>query len=94
VQVERFGSFAGDVKLTTADYQKPPGMPDIPLTVIPKDQNQATIAVKTENLPEGQFSFIISGEAQVPYEATPGNKQDVRCIYPSNPIRITVQPKQ
>ena len=94
VQVERQGSFAGEVKLTTAGYQKPPGMPDIALTAVPNGQNQATIAIKTDKLPDGQFSFIISGEAQVPYEAKPGEKQDIRCIYPSNPITVTVNPKQ
>lgn len=93
VQVERKGSFANEVKLIGAGYQLPPGM-QIPLTSVPSGQGQGSVVIKTDGMPPGTYSFVISGEAQVPYERKPGEKQDVRCVYPSNPITITVNPKQ
>ncbi len=40
----------------------------------------------TDKLKEGDYSFIINAESQVPN----GSEKKQRVIYPSNPIKITV----
>jgi hypothetical protein len=35
----------------------------------------------------------INGEGQVPFERTPGAKETIRCVMPSNLVNFTILPK-
>ena len=50
---------------------------------------EGKVTVKTDKMKEGVWSFTVSGDAQVPVE-----KRNIRCVYPSNIIKITVEPKE
>jgi hypothetical protein len=76
------------VLLTGSGIELPNGV-TIPTTTIKEGQNDAKVAITTtDKLKPGVYSFIVNTEAQVP----DGDKK-IRCIYPSNPITITVQDK-
>ena len=75
------------VQLTGAGYQLPPGL-EIQLTTIEKDKTEAKLSIKTDKMKEGIWSFVVSGDAQVPVE-----KRNIRCVYPSNSITVTIEPK-
>ena len=61
----------------------------IPTTTINVGQTEAKITLATtDKIKEGTYSFIINSESQVP----DGDKK-IRCIYPSNPIKVTVEAK-
>lgn len=76
------------VQLTGSGYQLPPGL-EIPLTTIEKDKTEAKLSLKTEKMKDGIWSFNVSGDAQVPVD-----KKNIRCVYPSNIITITIEPKE
>ncbi len=89
VTLKRREDMPSPVQITGAGYQLPPGM-EIPLTTIEKDKNEAKVLIKTDKMKEGVWSFTISGDAQVPVD-----KRNIRCVYPSNIIKITVEiPKE
>jgi FtsP/CotA-like multicopper oxidase with cupredoxin domain len=71
----------------------PPGL-DVPLQKIGEGETQATMQLSTEKMAPGTYCFIINGAAQVPFEATPGNKQNIRCVYPSNMITLELKAKE
>ena len=50
------------------------------------------LTLNTEKMPEGTFSFIVNGDGQVP---SSGDKnRNIRCVYPSNAVKITVEAKE
>lgn len=76
------------IQLNGSGLELPPGLA-IPTTTINPDQTEAKVAVTTtDKLKEGVYTFIINAEAHVPT----GDKK-TRVIYPSNPLKITVEPK-
>jgi len=54
-------------------------------------QSEVKFTIATDKMPEGTFSFIVNGDGQVPSAQDKG--KNIRCVYPSNSIRITVDPK-
>ncbi|HLX60417.1 MAG TPA: PPC domain-containing protein [Planctomycetota bacterium] len=88
IALKRREDMPAPVQLTGAGYQLPPGM-EIPLTTIEKDKNDAKLTIKTDKMKEGVWSFTVSGDAQVPVD-----KKNIRCVYPSNSIKITIEPKE
>jgi len=81
---------ANAVQINGAGYQLPPGL-SIPVKTIDPGQTEVTFSISTEKMPEGTFSFIVNGDGQVPSAAD--KARNIRCVYPSNPVRITVDPK-
>lgn len=86
--LKRREDMPSSVQLTGAGYQLPPGL-EIPLTTIEKDKTEAKLSIKTDKMKDGVWSFVVSGDAQVPAE-----KKNIRCVYPSNIIKLTVEPKE
>ncbi|HLY12649.1 MAG TPA: PPC domain-containing protein [Planctomycetota bacterium] len=78
------------VQVNGAGYQLPPGL-TIPVKTIDAGQTEVKLSVATDKMPEGTFSFIVNGDGQVPSAADKG--KNIRCVYPSNPVRIIVEPK-
>ena len=88
VTAQRREDMPSAIQLNGAGIDLPPGL-TIPTTTIDTGQTETKVAVATtDKLKEGVYSFIINSEAQVPT----GDKK-TRVIYPSNPIKITVEPK-
>jgi hypothetical protein len=88
VALKRRPDMPNAVQLTGAGYQLPPGL-EIPLTTVEKDKTDAKLSLKTEKIKPGLYSFTISGDAQVPVD-----KKNIRCVYPSNIVTLTVEPKE
>lgn len=88
VTLKRREDMPAPVQLTGAGYQLPPGL-EIPLTMIEKDKTEAKLTLKTDKMKEGVYSFTVSGDAQVPM----ADKRNVRVVFPSNSIKVTVAPK-
>jgi hypothetical protein len=88
ISLKRREDMPAPVQLTGAGYQLPPGL-EIPLTTIEKDKIEAKLSLKTDKMKEGVYSFTVSGDAQVPVD-----KRNIRCVYPSNIIKVTVTPKE
>ncbi|MEI6233526.1 MAG: PPC domain-containing protein [Planctomycetota bacterium] len=86
--VKRRDDMPSPIQLTGAGFQLPPGM-EIPLTTIEKDKTEGKLTVKTDKMKDGVWSFNVGGDAQVPAE-----KKNIRVVYPSNIIKITVEPKE
>jgi hypothetical protein len=82
-----------EVRLTAAGYQLPSGL-DVMITPVPADQNQANLSLNLEKMNPGTYSFIVNAEVQVPFEIAPNNKQNLRCLYPSNVVTFTIQPRE
>ena len=89
VTVKRREDMPNAVQLTGAGFQLPPGM-EIPLTTIEKDKTEGKLTIKTDKMKDGVWSFIVGGDAQVPA----ADKKNIRCVYPTNSIKITVEPKE
>lgn len=86
VTASRRADMPSAVQLNGAGIDLPPGL-TIPTTTINPDQKEIKFVVATtDKLKEGDYSFIINAEAQVPN----GSEKKLRVIYPSNPIKITV----
>ncbi len=85
--LKRRDDMPSSVQLTGAGYQLPPGM-EIQLTTIEKDKTEAKLTIKSDKIKEGTYSFTVSGDAQVPVD-----KRNIRCVYPSNSIKLIVEPK-
>ena len=92
VAVHRRADMHGAVQLNGSGYQLPPNL-NIPATPIAADQSQGRVKIATDQIPPGTYSFLINGEAQVPVKHANGNSQNIRCVYPSNAVRLTIQPK-
>jgi hypothetical protein len=78
------------VQVNGAGYQLPPGL-SIPVKSIDPGQTEVKFTISTDKMPEGTFSFIVNGDGQVPSALEKG--KNIRCVYPSNSVRITVDPK-
>lgn len=78
------------VQVNGAGYQLPPGL-SIPVKNIDPGQTEVKFSISTEKMPEGTFSFIVNGDGQVPNALDKG--KNIRCVYPSNPVRIVIDPK-
>ncbi len=92
VTVKRRADMPSALQLNGSGYQLPPNM-NIPATPIAADQSQARVKISTDQIPPGTYSFLINGEAQVPVKSAGGNSRNVRCVYPTNAVSLTVQPK-
>ena len=88
VTAARRADMPSAIQLNGSGIELPAGI-TIPTTTINVGQTETKVAIATtDKLKEGVYSFIINSESQVP----DGDKK-IRCIYPSNPIKITVEPK-
>ncbi len=77
------------IQLNGSGIDLPPGL-TIPTSTINAGQTETKLTVSTtDQLKPGVYSFIVNSESQVPN----GTEKKTRCIYPSNPIKITVEPK-
>ncbi len=86
VTAARRADMPSAIQLNGAGIDLPPGL-TIPTTTINPDQTEVKLVVATtDKMKEGDYSFIINAEAQVPN----GSEKKLRVIYPSNPIKITV----
>ena len=88
VTAARRADMPSAIQLNGSGIELPNGL-TIPTTTINVGQNEAKITLATtDKIKEGTYSFIINSESQVP----DGDKK-IRCIYPSNPIKVTVEAK-
>ncbi len=88
VAAARRADMPSAVQLNGSGYDLPSGL-TIPTTTINPGQTETKVAIATtDKLKAGTYSLIINSEAQVPS----GDKK-IRCIYPSNAIRLTVTGK-
>ena len=88
VTATRRADMPSAIQLNGSGIELPPGL-TIPTTTINVGQNETKLTLTpTDKMKEGVYSFIINSESQVP----DGDKK-IRCIYPSNPIKVTVEPK-
>ena len=77
------------IQLNGAGVELPPGL-TIPTTTINAGQTETKLTVATtDQLKPGVYSFIVNSEAQVPN----GTDKKLRVIYPSNSVKLTVEPK-
>jgi hypothetical protein len=90
VTLVRGEGMANAVQVNGAGYALPPGL-TIPVKNIDPGQSEVKFTIATDKMPEGTFSFIVNGDGQVPSALDKG--KNIRCVYPSNSIRITVDPK-
>ncbi len=88
VAVARAPDMPNAVDLTGAGVQLPPGM-EIPITKVAAGAASAELTISTEKMPPGTFSFLINGDGQVPSGET--DKKNIRCVYPSNAVKLTVE---
>ncbi len=88
VTASRRADMPSAVQLNGSGFDLPPGV-TIPTTTINPGQNETKVAIATtDKMKAGVYSFIINSESQVP----DGDKK-IRCIYPSNAIKVTVEAK-
>ncbi len=88
VTATRRADMPSAIQLNGSGIELPPGL-TIPTTTINVGQTEAKLSLTpTEKMKEGVYSFIINSESQVP----DGDKK-IRCIYPSNAIKVTVLAK-
>lgn len=89
VTIKRDANMPNAVDLSGAGVQLPPGL-EIPLTKVAAGKTSAEITIATDKMPAGTFTFVINGDGQVP--ATEGDKKNIRCVYPSNSVKVTIEP--
>lgn len=89
MSLKRSPDMPNAVQLNGAGYQLPPNM-SIPVKSIDPGQTETKLTINTDKMPEGTFSFLVNGDGQVPVGKDKKNK---RCVYPSNTVKVTVQPK-
>jgi len=87
----RSATMTNAVQLTGAGYQMPKGL-EIPVKNIESGQNEGKLTLNTDKMEEGTYSFMVNGDGQVPVGTEKG--KNVRCVYPSNSIRLTITPKK
>jgi hypothetical protein len=91
VKVARREDMPNAVQINGAGYALPPNM-SIPTKSIDPGQTEVKVTIDTNKLPEGTFSFIVQGDGQVPINKD--KSRNLRCVYPSNPVKITVEAKE
>jgi len=82
--------FKGKVQLIGLNL--PPGFA-LDTTEIPSDKDETTIKLKVAaNVPAGDYSVVLRGDAQVPFTADPmaTTRPLVRVADPSTPLTVTV----
>ena len=89
IDIHRAATMPNAVDLSGAGVQLPPGL-EIPLTKVAPGKTSADLTLNTDKMPAGTFSFVINGDGQVP--ATEGDKKNIRCVYPSNSVKVTIEP--
>ena len=86
--LKRSPEMTNAVQVNGAGYTLPPNL-TIPVKSIDPGQNEVKVTINTANINEGTYSFMINGDGQVPADKT----RNVRCVYPSNRITLTVESK-
>ncbi len=64
---------------------------------IPAGKNEANVALNVgSNVPPGTYTLVFRGQAQVPVvrDARTKQKQNLALVQPSNPVLVTVLPRQ
>jgi hypothetical protein len=82
--------FKGKVQL--AGLNLPPGFA-VAAAEVPADRGEATVQLKVAaNVPPGEYSIVLRGDAQVPFAPDPkaANRPLVRVADPSTPLTVTV----
>ncbi len=92
VGIKRRKDMPNGVQLNGAGYQLPPNL-SIPTTQVGADQAKAAVKIATDKIPPGTYSFLINGDGQVPVKDDRGNSRNVRCVYPTNTVTLTIKPK-
>jgi hypothetical protein len=90
VTLKRRDDMPNAVQINGAGYQLPPGL-TIPTKNIDPGQTQVKITISTEKVPEGTFSFVLNADGQVPTEKD--KSKNIRSLFPSNAVKLTVEPK-
>jgi hypothetical protein len=89
-----WSDFKGKVQLNGLNL--PPGFA-LAATDIAADKTEATIKLKVaNNVPPGEYSIVLRGDAQVPFAANPkaASRPIVRVADPSTPLTVTVMAKR
>jgi hypothetical protein len=89
VDVARLGEMKNAVQLVGAGYQLPPKLA-IPTTNVAPGATQAKLSIDSTQIPPGTYSFLVNGDGQVPVKQADGSSKNVRCVYPSNTVTVTV----
>jgi phage tail sheath gpL-like len=92
VTAKRRGDMPNAIQLNGAGMELPPGL-TIPTTTINAGQTEGKLTLATDKMKEGTYSFIVNSEGQVPNSDKNADKKNIRVIYPSNPIKVTIEPK-
>ena len=79
------------IQLNGAGYEKPQNLNFSNVDLAPT-QTDGKIKIETAQLQPGTYSIIVNGDGQVPVKDKNGKEQNRRCVYPSNPITITINP--
>jgi hypothetical protein len=85
--------FQGKVQLNGLNL--PPGF-SLATTEISADKTETTVQLKVaDNVPPGQYSIVLRGDAQVPFAANPkaASRPLVRVADPSTPLTVLVRAK-
>jgi hypothetical protein len=88
--VRHWEDFKGKVQLTGLNL--PPGFA-MAATEVPADRGEATVQLKVAaNVPPGEYSIALRGDAQVPFASDPkaANRTLVRVADPSTPLAVRV----
>ena len=92
VAVRRGKDMPNALQLNGSGYQLPSNL-TIPTTPVAADQSKARVKIPTDRVPPGTYSFLINGEGQVPVKDARGNSRNIRCVYPTNTVTLTITPK-
>ncbi len=93
LHVERRADMPSEVQFGAAGLPQIKGL-DVPLTKVLVGETQKNLKLDTAKIAPGMYSFILNGEAQVPFEEKPGSKRNIRCLYPTNAITFEILPKE
>jgi hypothetical protein len=93
LQARRRADMPNEIQLASAGMPLPNGL-NVPIVKILPADSETKLQLDTAKLEPGRYSFIINGEGQVPFEEKPGNKRNIRCVYPTNSIQLEVLPKE
>lgn len=89
VTAARRADMPSAIQLNGSGLELPIGL-TIPVTTINPGQTETKLTLPTtDKMKEGVYSFVINAEAQVPVA-----DKKLRVIYPSNPLKITVEAKK
>ena len=92
VDIKRRKDMPNALQLNGSGYQLPQNL-NIPAIPVPADQTKTKVKIATDQVPPGTYSFLINGEGQVPFKDANGNSRNIRCVYPSNAVKLTIKPK-